>query len=120
MVSQNWKNLIAPIAIVALCWFSFSFGRFAGQIENKVSDKGTFVLTLATLEDLRKGNINQAIEKVESICYASAIQSLADPDVVSLYAPQLKAYRDTYATNKESLTPTERKLDTILKNKFSE
>jgi hypothetical protein len=83
--------------------------------------KGTFVVTLDALEDLRGGKIDDATKRVEALCFGAADIIYGDPSfrheqMTVLWQPALKQYRATYRTNSADWSPMERDLEKELAN----
>jgi hypothetical protein len=114
MKSKLLMILVISFLLISVFYVGFKFGKSVSQFENTSTDKGTFILSLGALEEMRAGNTNLAINKLESLCYSSALQSLKDPRVVQIFGSQLLGYRAKYATNVTSWTQTEVKLEKML------
>jgi hypothetical protein len=117
------KNfLIICLTLVVGAAF-FSVGYKVGYKSYITNKKVTFIVDLSVLEDLRAGNITNAISTLELHCYSSASVALSayetDRDrVVKMSALKLIEYRKVYAQPKLGWSPTEQKLEGQL-NEFS-
>ena len=111
------KNRFVAVCLILcvgiVCFYSGRCIAIRSYVTNR---KVTFVTDLSVLEDLRIGNITNAINTLELYCYSSASSSLEsylrDHDrVVKETAIKLVEYRKKYAGSKSEWSPTEQKLE---------
>ncbi len=77
---------------------------------------GTFVATLTGLQDLRTGNTDEALRRLESHCFATAVGLLEDSrwygdPVLAGLIPELISYRAEFRTIPTEWTPAEKILE---------
>jgi hypothetical protein len=101
------------LAVGGICFFVGHKIGYQSYVTNK---KVTFIIDLSALEDLRAGNITNAISTLELHCYSSANVALSaystDQDrVVKASALKLIEYRKAYAGPKSGWSPTEQELE---------
>jgi len=84
--------------------------------------RGTFVLTLAALQDIRAGKTEEATSRIERLCYSSALTMLQSPRwhdtfPIQTFRPELFEYRRRYAKPVAEWTPAEQILEAYLRQK---
>lgn len=112
--------VVTTIAALFMVGAISSFVAYrAGQRHSLGLQKGTLVGTLSALEDIRRGDIQGATKRIESLCFMSAVVLMADEHYqsdfsVRTFTPTLVSYRQSYRTNQADWTPTEQRLENLL------
>jgi hypothetical protein len=107
---------ILVVACVICSLVTYRLAYDAGFARAKQLQKGTFVGTMEALGKHRAGDVAAATDRIESLCFSSAISLYDNPAyrdefVTKTFASELIQYR---ATNRTEWTPVEKKLETIL------
>ena len=108
--------LVAAVVVGPVSWYT---GHRSGMHASLGLQKGTLVGTIDALQKIRKGDVDGGTQRIETMCFLSAVLLLDDGDYaanpsVKGMVPQLVAYRDAYRTNQAEWTPVEQRLQTLL------
>jgi hypothetical protein len=117
------RTILLTLVLVATCavcsWIAYDTGYAHAR---RQSQKGTFVRTMGALGKLRAADVAAATDRIEALCFMSAIsiydtserQDESATQVARMFASELIQYRANYRTNRAEWTPVEQKLETIL------
>ena len=118
------KRIILSLLVLAVactvCWLvAYRLAYKAGFACAKELQLGTFAYSLGALQKLRTGDVPEATQRMEALCFSSAAMLYDDPayrnvSLTKKFAPELIRYRATYRTNRTEWTPTEERLDRVL------
>jgi len=112
--------VVAVAALLVVGALSAFIAYRAGQRHSLGLQKGTLVGTLSALEDIRRGDVQAGTQRIESLCFMSAVVLMADDHyqsdfAVRTFTPTLISYRQRYRTNQADWTPMEQRLERLLK-----
>lgn len=108
--------LVAAVVVGPVCWYA---AHRSGMHESLGLQKGTLVGTMDALQKIRKGDVDGGTQRIETMCFLSAVLLLDDGDyaanpTIKAVVPELVAYRDAYRTNQTGWTPVEERLQALL------
>lgn len=109
-------SVLAGVACIASGMLGYRSGRRIALVE----EAATFALTLGALQNIQAGDKLEAIRGMESICFSAAASLISDVEYrerVRVFLPSLIAYRAAYRTNEAEWTPTEQRLETLIRQK---
>jgi hypothetical protein len=115
------KHLAVFAVLLVLATAAAGFFAYRAGYQRALGlQRGTFVLTLAALQDMRAGKTEEATSRIESLCYSSALTMLQSPrwhDTFSMqtFRPELIEYRRRYAKPEAEWTPAEQILEGYLR-----
>ncbi len=109
--------LVTVLAAVA-CTAAWKLGYRSGRRAALVEEAASLAMTLSALQELRVGGTLEAIRAMEFSCFAAGASVLFDIEYrqrVRMLLPRLIAYRDAYRTHQAHWTPTEERLETLIR-----
>jgi hypothetical protein len=83
--------------------------------------RGTLVTDLSALQNIRTGNVTEAVSSIEKHCYSDTVILLESPKwkksvAVQTFMPELVAYRTHFSGSATNWSPTEVRLEQLLKD----
>ena len=121
-MTMNTKSrwVIAVLCAVAVALVTYAAGYRMGTQRAIGLCRGTLVSELTALQDIQTNNIPEAVRRIEGHCYAATVILLKSPTwknngTVRTFMPELVAYRERHASDQTKWTPTEQRLEELLK-----
>jgi hypothetical protein len=109
------------VLITAACFIGFKLGWSTGyRAASGIVRSGGFVASLHTLQEFRRGNITNAVRRLEDYCYSTAADLLEYPTpqreiVAKWFKEDLIRYRVVHPRPLEEQSATEQRLDRLLR-----
>jgi hypothetical protein len=112
-------RILVLLAVLAIAWSSWLLGHSAGERRIRGLQQGPLVMGLAAAEAMREGKTDEALSRLESIVFSSAVILMEDAHwrqsfAVETVKPSLVQYRARYRSDKGAWTPAEHLLENLL------
>ena len=112
--------ILAFLVVCGLVSGGYFLGWEDGSHHTLILQAGTFVGSLDALDKIRAGEVSNATQRIEALCFSSANSVYGDfvfrhdfagHNAAKLMIDDLRHYRQTYRTNSADWSPMERSLE---------